>query len=368
MKQNERNDNGAISRRDALKTTALAGLAATASVVGFRSHEERCLARAAESVVAEDASEAKAGGSSKPDAVSGATRTSFNTKPRAALKAKVPLAKIGDLTISRMILGGNLIGGYAHSRDLIYVSDLIKAYHTEAKCVETFVIAEECGINAFLGDWNQGKMMENYWKWTDGRMQLISQCTDDLEVVKRTIDCGSVAVYPQGETCDRLVANGDFDKIEKIVTLIKDAKLPFGLGAHRVETLQAILDKGITPDFWMKTYHPLTYWSAHAATEHDNIYCRKPDATREFFASRPEPWIAFKTLAAGAVGPREGFKFSLDGGADFLCVGMYDFQIVDDVNIYTDIVANPLNRSRRLLENVDREQYEAELEAKDEEA
>ncbi|MBQ4194984.1 MAG: twin-arginine translocation signal domain-containing protein [Thermoguttaceae bacterium] len=367
MTKKENASSNAVSRRDVLKTTALAGMAAAASAVGLRSHEERCLARAAETMATDDPAQ-PASEAPKPDAVSGATRTSFNVKPRAPLNAKVPLAKICDLTVSRIILGGNLIGGYAHSRDLIYVSDLIKAYHTEQKCVETFMLAEECGINAFLGDWNQGKMMENYWKWTDGKIQLISQCTDDLDVVKRTIDCGSVAVYPQGETCDRLVREGNFDRIEKIVTMIRDAKLPVGLGAHRIETLQAILDKGIVPDFWMKTYHPLTYWSAHAETEHDNIYCRKPDVTREFFESRPEPWIAFKTLAAGAVTPQEGFRFALEGGADFLCVGMYDFQIVDDVNIYTDIVKNPVQRSRRSIDDVDRDAYEKALEEEEENA
>jgi hypothetical protein len=28
----------------------------------------------------------------------------------------------------------------------------------------------------------------------------------------------------------------------------------------------------------------------------------------------------------------------LEGGADFLCVGMYDFQIVDDVNVALDVL------------------------------
>lgn len=363
MSKEKHKSHNAMSRRDALKTTAIAGLTVAASAVGFKSHEERCLANIGEIPVIDDS--AQTSDATKVDAVSGATRTSFNVKPQAPLNEKVPLAQIGDLTISRIILGGNLIGGYAHSRDLIYVSDLIKAYHTEQKCIETFLLAEECGINAFLGDWNQGKMMENYWKWTDGKIQLISQCTDDLEVVKRTIDCGSIAVYPQGETCDRLVREENFDKIEKIVTMIRDAKLPVGLGAHHVSTLQAILDKGIVPDFWMKTYHPLDYWSAQAATEHDNIFCRKPEATRDFFAKRPEPWIAFKTLAAGAVRPQQGFRYALEGGADFLCVGMYDFQIVDDVNIYTDIVKTPLQRSRRMIENIDREKYEAECEEKE---
>lgn len=83
--------------------------------------------------------------------------------------------------------------------------------------------------------------------------------------------------------------------------------------------------------------------------------------------ARPEPWVAFKTLAAGAVSPQQGFRFALDGGADFLCVGMYDFQIVDDINIYTDIAANPSGaRTRRALPDVDRAEYERKLEETEE--
>ena len=37
----------------------------------------------------------------------------------------LPKGKIGDLEISRMICGGNLIGGWAHARDLLYVSNLL---------------------------------------------------------------------------------------------------------------------------------------------------------------------------------------------------------------------------------------------------
>ena len=58
-----------------------------------------------------------------------------------------------------------------------------------------------------------------------------------------------------------------------------------------------------------------------------------------------EPWIAFKTLAAGAITPEQGFRYAFDNGADFICVGMYDFQIVDDVNTALDCLAGVI-RSR----------------------
>ena len=59
----------------------------------------------------------------------------------------VPCGRIGNVKISRLILGGNLIGDAAHSRDLIYTSQLIRNYFTDEKILETWQIAEEAGIN-----------------------------------------------------------------------------------------------------------------------------------------------------------------------------------------------------------------------------
>ena len=59
-------------------------------------------------------------------------------KPKPSLDpARMPCGTIGKVRISRLFLGGNLIGGWAHSRDLTYVSSLFKAYNTEAKIFET---------------------------------------------------------------------------------------------------------------------------------------------------------------------------------------------------------------------------------------
>ena len=44
-------------------------------------------------------------------------------------------------------MGGNLIGGFAHARDLMYASKLFVEYNTEAKIVETLEFAMECGID-----------------------------------------------------------------------------------------------------------------------------------------------------------------------------------------------------------------------------
>ena len=61
----------------------------------------------------------------------------------------------------------------------------------------------------------------------------------------------------------------------------------------------------------------------------------------------PQPFIAFKVMAAGAIHPKDGFRFAFENGADFVCAGMYDFQMVEDVNIACDILNSDIKRERQ---------------------
>lgn len=284
----------------------------------------------------------------KPDAVTSATIKTFHFSTLKELKGKVPHAKIGELDLSRMILGGNLIGGWAHARDLIYVSKLVRAYHHRDKIFETFLLAERCGINAFLTNPVLCEVINDYWKRDIGKIQFISDCGggDLTKMIQKSVDNGAAACYVQGGTADKLVRNGQMDKIAKAVELIRRNGVPAGIGAHAIETVQACVKEGIAPDFWMKTIHHGNYWSAKAKEKRDNIWCEKPDETVAFMKDLPQPWIGFKILAAGAIHPKTGFRYALESGADFLCVGMYDFQIVEDVNIALDLLDADLKRQR----------------------
>ena len=284
----------------------------------------------------------------KPDAMSGATlKFTFDTD-LSKLKGQLPKGKIGDLELSRMILGGNLIGGWAHARDLIYVSKLVKAYHTREKIFQTFQLAEGCGVNAIITNPILCEVFTDYWKTTGGKIKFISDCggKDILEMIQKSIDAGASACYIQGGVADKLVENGKFDMIEKAVELIRKNKLPAGIGGHKLTTIQQCVDKGFKPDFWMKTLHKTNYWSAKSEKEHDNIWCTNPEETIAYMKERPEPWIAFKIMAAGAILPKDAFKWALTSGADFICCGMYDFQMIEDVNLAYDILNGDLKRER----------------------
>jgi len=330
-------DTVSLERRRIL-AAMLAGGAGLAAI----GHEERILA----ATLAD-------GDAEKPDTLSGASRTITNWAKLNDLKQKVPMSKIGDVEISRMILGGNLIAGWAHSRDLMYLSDLVKAYHTQDKIYATFQIAEACGINALLTGPGTGKILLTYREKTGGKMKFIADTAGDdektvLDGVKRAIDAGASLIYILGESTDKYWReNKNFDLVGKALQRIRDEGYTAGIGAHRIEAAKKCIELGFVPDFWMQTCHHLGYWSAMPGkNEHDNVFCRHPEETVEFMKERTEPWIAFKTLAAGSIQPHDGFRFAFESGADFICVGMYDFQIVDDVNLCMDILGGDLKRKR----------------------
>jgi len=58
------------------------------------------------------------------------------------------------------------------------------------------------------------------------------------------------------------------------------------------------------------------------------------------------PWIAFKVLAAGAIPPEEGFRSAFEAGADFVCVGMFDFQVEADAKLVERCVDGARQRPR----------------------
>ncbi|MCP5116470.1 MAG: hypothetical protein GY953_37050 [bacterium] len=254
-----------------------------------------------------------------------------------------------------MILGGNLIGGWAHARDLIYADKLIRAYHTREKIFETLHLAESCGVNAILTNPLLCEVINDYWR-NGGKIRFISDCggKNVLEMIQKSIDRGACACYIQGAIADRLVREGKFDLIAKALDLIRRNGLPAGIGGHQLATVRGSVEHGLKPDFWMKTFHQRDYCSADLVREaafhgegwHDNFWCSDAAAVAEYMKDLKEPWIAYKILAAGAIDPKVGFRRAFENGADFICVGMYDFQIVDDVNLAVATLNRGVARAR----------------------
>jgi len=260
-------------------------------------------------------------------------------------KNSLPTGTLGKLKVSRIILGGNLIGGWAHARDLLYVSALLKAYHTDEKVLETLQIAEEHGINCINTHPNAGELIQRYRKERGGKMLWLVQGlvdeTGDLTGIKRSIDQGADSAYIVGNAGDQLVRAGRVDLLGKAVEFISSQGLPTGVGGHRLDVPIAVETAKLPVDYHVKTLHSHDYWSAKGpdGKPHDNCWCDDPEATIKYMAEIAKPWIAFKVMAAGAIQPQNAFTYAFGNGADFAMVGMFDFQIAKDAEIAKSVLA-----------------------------
>jgi uncharacterized membrane protein YphA (DoxX/SURF4 family) len=302
----------------------------------------------------------------KVHAITGAT-IQATSKTLKDLKGILPMGKVGKYQVSRIILGGNLIGGWAHARDLIYVSSLFKAYNTEKKVFDTLMIAEKAGINTINISCAQLPLINKYKAIFGSKLQTVCQIYPSADKIiddaQWAIDNGGDMIQIQGGNCDRCVKEGRIDILQKCLDHIRSRGYTAGLGAHAIEAVIACDKAGLEPDFYMKTIHHDRYWSAHPKENripfsvdserspnhnefHDNIFCLFPEKTIAFMKNKKIPWMGFKVLAAGAIEPKDGFKYAFESGADFLCVGMFDYQIVDDVNTAIETLANVQNRQR----------------------
>ncbi len=283
------------------------------------------------------------------------------TAPQA--NQQVPKGKLGNLQIGRLLLGGNLLTHYTHSRDLRYVYTLTQHYNTKEKIFETMALAESHGINALVIHTAPGvlEMLQEYRHKRGGKIHWIICPTAEMkpglkdfqDQVQRMIDCGTDAIYIWGVRADALVAQGEPELIGHAVELVKAKGLLCGVGAHDLRVIQECERLNLPADFYIKTLHHHQYPTGPKpeqiigpTAEIPGYWCSHPKETIQFMEKVEKPWIAFKVMAAGAIPPANAFRYAIRGGADFILAGMFDFEIADDVRIFNQILAENPKRTR----------------------
>lgn len=259
----------------------------------------------------------------------------------------LPRGKIGKLEVSRMLLGGNLLTHYTHSRDLAYVYTLTRHYNTKEKLLETLAIAEANGINTLSVHTAEGivDILREHREKRGGKIQWIICPTEPVEdglaryerQVKQLLDVGTDAIYLWGVHAEALLGAGRVDLIAKAVELPRKLGVPSGVGGHELAVVQTCEKEGVPAEFYLKTLHHHGYPSAKL--NHDSLWCAVPDETIAFMRGVEKPWVAFKTMAAGAIPPRDAFRYAVEGGADFVLAGMFDYEIAEDVRILKEVLA-----------------------------
>ena len=271
-------------------------------------------------------------------------------------------SEIGGVKLSRLIMGGNQIGGWAHCRDMHFYDKLVKAYFTDERVFRNFRLGEACGVNTILTNPALMRVINRYWREEGGKIHFISDCGHRKGCTAgavASVENGASLVYHHGGISDSLAVKGDWKSFRSYLDEARKLGVPVGIGCHRLATVKFCVEHDCIPDFWMKTVHRIDYPTAYIGEQggkkaanglglHDNRFV---DTDRQevfdYMESRPEPWIAFKILGAGIEHPKTAVPTTFLGGADFACVGMYDYQVVEDVNIVNAVFENGLPKRKR---------------------
>ena len=253
----------------------------------------------------------------------------------------LPTGRIGKLEVTRLICGGNLFSGFAHSGELLYVESLLRHYFTDDKILDTLQLCEEGGINTTIlrTDEQIVRVINRYRKERGGKLQWIAQTypePDNLkDNIKLAIDNGAVAAFCMGQHADEVfVKPGKAELIGAVVSFIKQNGLVAGVGSHSMELPIISEQQKFEPDFYFKTFNSAGY------------YTQDTRDVAALMKTIRKPWIAFKVLGAGRVLPKDGFDLAFKSGADFINVGMYDFQVESDVSLVRDVVKRHAQRDR----------------------
>ena len=121
--------------------------------------------------------------------------------------------KIGNIELSRLMLGGNVITACAHSRDLRYVGPLMQHYNTPEKVLETLDLAVTNGVNSInthISD-RRNDIVKEYRKKHNNALKWIlavyavPMSDTPFEFIDRAKQEGADAIYLWGVAADGLV-------------------------------------------------------------------------------------------------------------------------------------------------------------------
>jgi len=278
---------------------------------------------------------------------------SAQTAPIVA-NQQIPSGEIAGMKLGRMMLGGNLLTHYTHSRDLRYVYNLAARYNTPEKIFETMRIAEAHGVNAVVIHTAPGVVagMREYKK-QGGKIQWIicsiapinEEMAEYTQSCQECVDAGVDSLYLWGVHADGLIARPDL--IKKAVATMRSFGVPVGVAAHKLEVVEVCEKENIKHDFYLKTFHSHNYPSAKL--DYDSSWCDDPQKVIDVMAKVEKPWIAYKTMAAGAIPPRAALEYTFANGADFTVFGMFDYEIDEDTRLLNEVLAldSVKNRARK---------------------
>ncbi len=237
----------------------------------------------------------------------------------------IPTVKIGDLDVSRLVIGGNPFSGFSHqgperNEEMLdyYTAERIKEtlFQCQSGSLNTCILRVDAHIWRLLREFrNEGGKMN--WFAQLGGLHPTEEGNID-----RSAANGAAAHFIHGGIVERYYKEGNFDRIAQLLDHIHSKGIPAGVAAHAPEVHLEIHKRGLPADFYMVCFY--NCGSVHEG-KGDKFDPADPAKAVEAIQAIDKPCIGYKIMAAGRRDARESFEYAFENikPTDAVCVGMH---------------------------------------------
>jgi hypothetical protein len=238
--------------------------------------------------------------------------------------------RLGDLEVSRFIIGGNPFSGFAHQTP--ERAHEMKHYYTTARIKETLKEAERVGIDTFIGraDNHIIRVLMEYWD-EGGTIQWVAQTCPGIGTMERgvanAVGGGAKGCFLHGGEMDYRVVNGKTDDVAGAVEKIRGAGMPAGTAGHNPKVF-AWAEENLDLDFYMCSYYNAAHRDKNAELQSGQpewFNDEDRDIMVNVIQGLSRPAIHYKVMAAGRNDSKEALEFVAQHlrPQDAVCVGVF---------------------------------------------
>src|SRR5262245_2671169 len=180
-------------------------------------------------------------------------------QPPAA--AALPTIRLGQHTVTRLIVGGNPIYGHSHFNRLLsrYYTD----WHTPERVLELLRRCEQVGINTWQNSYADRTLKDlDRYRAAGGRMHWLCLGKPDWDQFPERIDDAArrkpIGIAPHGALAERLHRQGRLDVLTGLLRRIRDRGVLVGLSAHNPELIRLAEERQWDVDYYMCCLYYLT--------------------------------------------------------------------------------------------------------------
>ncbi len=269
---------------------------------------------------------------------------------QAGSSLDLPTIKLGPHTVTRLIAGGNPIGGFGHS--VPNMSRHMLDYFTLERTTEFLEKCAREGINTWQFDHMEKPIAALRAAREHGAkinfICLHAERPSDAPLKTVIADMNPIAIVHHGGATDSLFRAGKAAQVRDFVKKVHDHGVLAGVSSHSPDNVRRMADEGWENDLFMTCFYYVT-----RPREEQQKLLGKVVVDEPFFESDPvdmsavirqvnKPCLGFKILAAGRKCANQksvasAFRFAYESikPTDAAIVGMYP-RFEDEVRLNTE--------------------------------